>query len=1156
MSDIIAKEKIYSKYENIEQTLVHPETQVAQIVDFREGVIDALPEDVVYKGDNISLLNNDAGYINNVEAKDIANTQVAEYTYDKDTIDGKASNLINDIDDLLHEKDNKIQELKDKLDDTYDRLKEYMDANDFLNLAPKIGYYQEDEMQVTSKFNINNMDGRYRMSPVITTDNTGKEVMYFIANNGGPDREENENLHKAYKINETSNWVYYNTMVIPYCLKSEINAGGKIRAILGCDNDYLIVQFRLANNEIKYYLIYTSYSFDENDWKTKIDISQVVISNVTSDNNYANIKPDTSEWVMHIKYIKDYGTIVVFSAISCKWYDEYWYRMRVFDFNKLNTANVNPLIRTKDLEGFSAVVDAGEKYSFSSSSHVTSGLSLTSEQISEVESKYGDNALTSVFNYGDNENYSIAGQVVYLHEQEILAITIYRLQSINMFSVDTNYSRTIVVPDMGSGNFAIIFKVPIALAKTASTSATITLKTTPNSYNFTERFESSAFNELYLINHKYGHNEKKTGMARYLTSRDNNSSYDSYNGRAYYTGYNCSNKKWRYSRLINSEQTQSAKWGGVLTEKDYAESYVTDASDWGKAIMNGGLILWDNVILTCDSAKNNGNVLLWVKKWRFIEGYADSLDIEPIAGEYQIVDPANITQRIRNATSIYSERTINFNDKYKKYDWSPAVSAITSCRMTDKSARYFHAEFIRNSDDTSETSETGHFELYEYSNDTDNEGFKIGYSYNNSGTPNITIDKSDFNLNPETYSSDAKYVRMYNYYCFYNPMADNGNGIFLMCGTLDGGNTSNPAFKYNNFVAVTKTGTVKTMTNPAGVIDVNTTDIDNNNPVTNNWRYFKDIHNAYINNKDYKIFVPTAACCLDKNRIVISYTLYTSSGLGVYLALYKFNDDYTSYSVKRLGNGHAGISHGTGTLYDSMYCRGFLHYSGPKYGLAGLGIVNGDTNYFSTYHNNIRTQFPMSGNVKDDENDLCYNEMTPNANEKEFENEEATFLSGLNTYRNSSKVNIYTVWLQASSGLVCYIPSGPLFLGGYYSVIDTPISVPLSAELRSKNIGKSKTLEIDPSISSSRDGITKMNTIKKTVNVSLNNYDANYIYIKRDPDDRNNIIAYSSPQRIIFDGSRQFNLLLLAKVETDSEKCVKMTYYRVNNGYNDYSFQD
>ena len=42
---------------------IHPQTEIAQIVDFESGITNNLPSSVVTEGTNISKLNNDAGYI-------------------------------------------------------------------------------------------------------------------------------------------------------------------------------------------------------------------------------------------------------------------------------------------------------------------------------------------------------------------------------------------------------------------------------------------------------------------------------------------------------------------------------------------------------------------------------------------------------------------------------------------------------------------------------------------------------------------------------------------------------------------------------------------------------------------------------------------------------------------------------------------------------------------------------------------------------------------------------------------------------------------------------------------------------------------------------------------------------------------------------------
>lgn len=1155
MSDIIAKEKIYSKYENIEQTLVHPETQVAQIVDFREGVIAALPEDVVYKGDNVSLLNNDAGYINNIEATAIANTEVSNYTYDKPTIDGKADALRNQIDSLLHEKDGKIQELKDKLDDTYARLKEYMDTKDFLNLAPKLGYYQEDEMQAVSKYNINNIENRFRIAPVITTDNTGKEVMYFVANNGGPDRETNEGLHKAYKINETSGWVYYNTIIIPYCLKSEINAGGKIRAIFGCDNDYLVVQFLTSTNVTKWYLIFTNFSFDENEWKTKIDVSDMIIHTQTT-----NPKPDTAELLMHVKYIKDYNVFVTFTAISSTYTDKYWYRMRVYNFYATSSSAQHTLLRTPiDLEGWSNVVDAGSNYSWALDMDITNPLAdsfikpktstsaATDTRAQDVINKYGSSYLRNALYMGTTENNSLAGQIVYLHEQEVLVITLVRLLNDIMCYKEGGYCKSWVEFGAGNGNNAIVFKVPKNIIITKNNTLKPTLKTSPNSYNATDGYQSKAFEELTALG-PYGLNANGNGFARRLTHRCNNSSYDSYNGKAYYTRYDPADKLWSYNRLLDSAQNiNSNKWAGLMTEKDYGNFRITDASDWGKAITNGGIIMWDKIVLPCTSQKNNGNRLVWIKKWQFIENHANDLYVEPVAGEHRIVSANNTINVLANATSFGTAKTdvnskmMPITDNYYKADYTPSKAPIISCRMANGDPRYFHAEFVRNSDDTSLTSITGKIDLYEffddtYTDDDGNEDFRIRFN-KNTIVDNITINKSDFNLTNGSYSSDAQYVEINKYSCIYNPMAFSGTGVFLLGATLEKGSTSNPNFKYINFVAIKPDGTINRFTAPAGsLFDTAFTSMSS-------------IRNDYINRKSFRRFYIMSAMCINANSILVGINMRTNTGEGPYNVLFTFNSNYTAITDCKFINANStggGIQYGTSTYYTHMYLYNVLHYGGKKLGICGLGIVAGDEiNYFATYHTNIRTQNPLIGT---NSNEKTYSTAQIDAN-----------LFGANyeydkSYKDPTKINVYTMWLQASSGLICYIPSGPIFLGGYYSVINTPISVSLSANLRTKFIGQSKTLKINPSTSSSKYGIDKKDLETITVNVSENNYDANYIYLKRDPDDRDNIIAYASPQRIIFDGARQFNLILVAKVETDAEKCIKMTYYRVNTGYNDYSF--
>lgn len=105
----------------------------------------------------------------------------------------------------------------------------------------------------------------------------------------------------------------------------------------------------------------------------------------------------------------------------------------------------------------------------------------------------------------------------------------------------------------------------------------------------------------------------------------------------------------------------------------------------------------------------------------------------------------------------------------------------------------------------------------------------------------------------------------------------------------------------------------------------------------------------------------------------------------------------------------------------------------------------------------------------------------------------------------------YSWFLQSSQGLICYIPNIPIFLGGYFSVLNEVLSVDL-----------------------------KPNT-------------NNYIYLERDLN-TNQLKAYASTTKDIEEGSKQFSRILLARILTNEANPIETEYYRINTGYNDYTF--
>lgn len=1082
---------------------------------------------------DIATLKNTVGDSSKGLVKQV-NTNTSDIATLKNAVSTNASAIQTNVTNIQKNADD-IEALKQADID----LRNYIDAADFLNMAPKIGYYQEDEVQVAAKYNINNIENSYHTAPVITTDNTGKEVMYFIANDGGPDRMEINALRKAYRMSDNSPWVYYNTEVIPYCLRSEIGAGGKIMAIAGCDNDYLVVLFN-TGTALKWYLIHTKYSFDETEWDTKDDVTGMVGNHCSFQWNNSTGKFDflpsafpTEEngFVLHCKYIPEYGTFIVFKAISSSYRDRYWYQMNVYNFS------TKALIRSIKLEGFSYICNAGNDYSFAIGTHVNYGTDLTDDQWTEIKSLYTQaNAHHNVFYMGINENTHIGGQALYLHDQETLVITCLRPAIDTIFSASSGARRYGAFTGGVNGKCPITFKIPKALAQRGNTSATYTLRTGRGSYNATEGVDGPLQTEIYNLG--IGLNNAKTGYSQTISYRCNNTSYDSFNKKAYYEAYDPSGKTWCYGRLKNTEQlgksvglADTDKYAGLFLEKYQYGNRVSDASEWGKAINNGGLILWDKIILPCTSAKANGTQMIWFKKWRTVQGHAADKYVEPMPGIQTLSDgiqvPANYIPVslddsiyvIRNAKRASSDVVIN--NPYYSVTLTSYRSCMTSCRMSNGSARYFHAEYYNNG-----------FDLYEFKDGTytDSNGqqhFKLTVDPVITKVPNVSISASDFSLT-NGFSDDAQYILRQDFRCIYNPMADNNKGIFLIPAVLDYSNhipdyddignitkAGNHNFKHVGWVAVKSDGTKIVFDAPS--ILISSTD----------WGIPQYDEKRHVRYRESNTLFITSAMCLDANRIVIGFNNRTSTGDSNQSVLYTFNWTNGAYTCVHLCNNSTGqgMQYGTiGNYEDSMYRFNAYHYGGPNLGIVGLGIVAGEeVNYFATYHNNIRTQKPLIsgiGNTVSD--DAMFNIRNSN--------NELDRTSLLTSYKTA--MNIYTMFLQAASGLLCYIPVGPIFLGGYYSVIEEDILVMLEAN---RNTGK---------IGSTVNGVL----------VSEGRYDGNYVYLERDPEDRTKVIATANPVRVIYNGSRQFNRILLAKVETDDEKAINITYYPVNIGYNDYKF--
>ena len=196
------------------------------------------------------------------------------------------------------------------------------------------------------------------------------------------------------------------------------------------------------------------------------------------------------------------------------------------------------------------------------------------------------------------------------------------------------------------------------------------------------------------------------------------------------------------------------------------------------------------------------------------------------------------------------------------------------------------------------------------------------------------------------------------------------------------------------------------------------------------------------------------------------------------------NRDYSNHYIE-FNNNFDGMQMANGHKFEekiyvqAMPAGSGLIYSGPKLGLTFEGDRQDHT------YQSFLTQLPM-----------------PN-------------IFG-NTYTDTDMIlrgsyNRYKIQLKSSTGLVIYIPSTAIFLGGYYSQIDNPIPITLIPNAK------------------------------------------NFVYVERDPNTRE-IKGSVLTERLYADGAKTFSKILIAEADTDSDSVTNILYHKINIGYNDYAW--
>lgn len=958
------KKHLLSRDDNRVNLRIRPQTEVIQIVDFPEGVYRVIRPILMFYGDKISLMFNDAKYQTTQQMIEITNLLLKEYAYTKDEINKIFEDIKKYTKDENTKKDREIATIEEEVNGLYDKYKKIIDENDFLNVSPKIGLFQEDTLNVLSSYKINYIVGediKRRRTPVITSDNTGKQVMYYIANDGGYNRESIDNLHKAYRLNLNTSWIHINDDVVPYYFR---NTNYRMVAIHGCDNDYLVVQ--MANN--KYWLIHTDFSFDPNDWKNADDISSMITNDTATD------------LLLHVKYLKDYNTLITVNGLRRYHNNPNWYRVRVYNYS------TKALLRSEDLPG-SMLFKLKEGYSYSTDRVIDYALDL------------GPNDPEFVASTGPHEDLHCCS--VLIHENQ------------NILSIIIEHTNAYVYNSKGSKEYCTIYATPLTYTipievvrgnNQKRSNGEYVYKITPN---FGPKECTLPGSGIYTA----AQIKAVTGVKEYgheiVCDQVNNSSYDSYNQLSYRS---CAHYQYdsyfRYVEYKDSELIASDPRYNGLKHSYYSDKlYTPDASIWGKALLSG-FIMWDNVFLVGRSTK--GLSLIWVTKWRFVEGLENKLVIEPVPGYYKVLDKANVSDVLQFSTVSGLCKFITNN--HKRYqDSFTFPQGIISVKNTDKTVSYYKADYNDKKIYIYEFTKTN---TYKSSNNVIPVDFKITKTL--ILTVNVDITKSLFN------TGDNEHTFVYGGFVAYNPLSN----MCFVFGVLDEGeitDTSDTNIGITQIVGV-KIGAVTNKVATGTTVTYGT-------PKSKRWNYSG--LDTKINNYESQYrtpFIPTGCNIIDEHTMQVFFREIHSGGRSACKILYQFNTTNTNYTTPHCASIPGGIYYGAvGGMLESIQDH-MTMYSGSKFGFAGQGNVIFGNNYDDVYHINIRTQLPILGT---------------NTNEQSYTDEESYKSS------NSSSINAYSMFLQSAIGLNCRIPSGHYFLGGYWSEILDPIEVLLEPNLNS-----------------------------------------------------------------------------------------------------------
>ena len=566
-----------------------------QITDNRNEITN-INMDITDISNEITEINNEINTINNhLTQIDNSITNINENIQNIENDITSIEGDITDLGDQITEINNNITIINDKLEevdpDTISNL-------DFLNLAPKIGYYQDDTVEVISKYNMNyDVHG----SPAITRNNIDEEVLYTAGNDGSPANNPIQ-IYMGKRNNDTEDFLFSNTVVdIPY-LQGKLT---ETPYIINVDVNWIVILSRSINNTIplKGYIVFTNGNSDFIQWTDGIDITNILKDTVNSSLNRPNA--NNLGVLLTILYFPQYKTIGILFVKNYKSNVEKNYAIRIYDSNTL------ALKLEVQLDGpfkYMTIPSNRKDISYTKSKFVSSLLDPDSDTVFNLS------AWTSI------------GAPLWFYNQEFLSLELISLRLYYFEDRDKDgiyeYSAY-----WGGPSVRLAYKIPKSVCQGTSSAGVYCYNQDDNYLELSNEHMNSNFPTFNTIGAKVNYTK---------------STYDSSRGYIYLLSSEDGLKRKHYYRIKISDCFQTGvannfKSGVPSLDKVYIppnqqrSANTADSSQWGKFIKKHFCY---NDLHVFYGLSKLGDDAFYVTEWQKIRGFESKNYIEPKPGCY------------------------------------------------------------------------------------------------------------------------------------------------------------------------------------------------------------------------------------------------------------------------------------------------------------------------------------------------------------------------------------------------------------------------------------------------------------------------------------------------------------------------------------------